>query len=63
MTQEEKKKLLNALKLIREECTKYENESCNNCPLCSDEGCNLRNRPREWRLITEKDKIWRAFNY
>lgn len=61
MTQEEKKKLLNALKVIREECSKHKEESCLGCPLCTDTGCNLNKPPREWQLVTEKKSVWRAF--
>ena len=42
MTTEEKKKLLNALKLIREECGSFEGKNCEDCPLCTDEGCKLK---------------------
>ncbi len=62
MTTEEKKKLLNALKLIREECGNFEGKNCEDCPLCTDEGCKLKiETPRKWVLSNERKDIWRAF--
>ena len=59
MSQEEKKILLNALKVIRTECKKHEN--CHDCPLCSDEGCKLKiDGPKNWVLANEKTQ-WKAF--
>lgn len=61
MTTEEKKKLLNALKVLREECNKHV-EACYRCPLRSANGCNLRTqRPDTRHLSNEKEDIWRAF--
>lgn len=55
MTQDEKKKLLNALKIIREECSKHKGKSCEECSLCTDEGCKLKiDAPRDWLLSNEK---------
>lgn len=63
MTQDEKKKLLNALKIIREECSKHKGKSCEECSLCTDEGCKLKiDAPRDWLLSNEKKDIWRAFS-
>lgn len=63
MTNEEKKELLNALKVVRNECKKHMDEKCNNCCLCTDEGCKLKiDAPRDWCLSNEKKDIWRAFN-
>ena len=63
MTNEEKKELLNALKVVRNECKKHVNEKCNDCCLCTDEGCKLKiDAPRDWCLSNEKKDIWRAFN-
>lgn len=63
MTQDEKKKLLNALKIIREECSKHKGKSCEECALCTDEGCKLKiDAPRDWLLSNEKKDIWRAFS-
>ena len=59
MNQEEKKTLLNALKVIRTECKKH--ESCGDCPLCTDEGCKLKmDAPKDWVLSNEKTQ-WKAF--
>ncbi len=63
MTNEEKKELLHALKVVRNECKKHMNEKCNDCCLCTDEGCKLKiDAPRNWCLSNEKKDIWRAFN-
>lgn len=63
MTNEEKKELLYALKVVRNECKKHIDEKCNNCCLCTDEGCKLKiDAPRDWCLANEKKDIWRAFN-
>lgn len=63
MTQDEKKKLLNALKIIREECNKHKGKSCEECSLCTDEGCKLKiDASRDWLLSNEKKDIWRAFS-
>lgn len=61
MTASEKKQLLNALEIIREECGKHKGETCAECPLCTDRGCNLNTPPRDWHFVTEKEAIWRAF--
>lgn len=61
MTTEDKKKLLSALKVLREECNKHE-ENCYKCPLRVDHGCNLSTqRPDKWNLSNENEDIWRAF--
>lgn len=63
MTTEEKKKILNALKVVREECTKHDSDGCLECPLCTDEGCQLKIiSPRNWHLANEKKNVWRAFS-
>lgn len=61
MTTDDKKKLLSALKVLREECNKHEKETCYECPLCTDYGCNLHTPPKNWHLSNEKKDIWRAF--
>ena len=63
MDSAEKKKLLDALKVIRSECSKHngEGKSCMDCPMCSDEGCVLMiKHPNNWILSNERT-TWRAF--
>lgn len=58
---ESNQELLWALKIIRGECRKQ--KDCLECPLCDEiRGCNLMNEhPKDWKLISERAEIWRAF--
>lgn len=52
MTYEEKKKLIEAAKVIQEHCTKRSKTACGDCPFL-DCGCSLNaNYPTYWRVPT-----------
>ena len=60
MMEIDQKKVLEALKLIRDICDKHE---CHNCPLGNEAAnCKIREKePSAWCLTHETSLIWRAF--
>lgn len=61
-----KEEIINALKVIKEECRSH--EECKKCPFCDDSIetptiCMLDRRyaPGEWELNDIKPETWRAF--
>ena len=59
-----KEEILNALQIIKDECTDVD---CAKCPLGvrvkNSYGCMLKmdENPDAWRIKNEKDSVWRAF--
>lgn len=59
-----KEEILNALRIIQDECTDV---SCDNCPFGvrtkNAYGCMFKTdeMPDEWRIKSEKESAWRAF--
>ena len=59
-----KEEILNALQIIKDECTDV---SCNDCPfgvrIKNSYGCmfNTDEAPEYWRIKSEKEPLWRAF--
>lgn len=56
----DKKKILDALKLIRQECANA--KDCKECPFCVPRGCRfkLEGTPESWELIDDESQ-WCAF--
>lgn len=54
-----KEKIINALKVIKEECL---GTGCEDCPFGSNAGdCRLRARsPERWEIADEPPETWRA---
>lgn len=53
MTYEEKKKLIEAAKVIQEHCIKRSKTACGDCPFLDDCGCSLNaNYPTYWSVPT-----------
>ena len=59
-TAADKKKILDALKLIRQECANA--KDCKECPFCVPRGCRfkLEGNPDKWELIDDESS-WCAF--
>lgn len=59
-----KKEILDALKIIKEEC---EGDECNTCPFgrkksnLTYECVLLHTLPEEWDIADDEPEIWRAF--
>ena len=55
-----KKEILDALKVIKEECAFA--DDCPLCPFRRGEGCAiLGGNPEDWTLAKEEPEAWRAF--
>lgn len=59
-----KEEILNALQIIKDECTDV---ACKECPFGvlnkNSYGCIFKTdeMPEEWRIKREKESVWRAF--
>ena len=55
-----KQEILNALQIIKDECTCAE---CYNCPFrYNGEECAIKDYPPvDWQIKKEKESVWRAF--
>lgn len=55
-----KKEILDALKLIKDECEST--ATCRACPFRDEPGCAIRGaNPHDWDLDDEDPETWRAF--
>ena len=55
-----KEEIINALKVIEEECL-YQGNSCSECPFFVDDHCEIIRRPCNWTLNNPEPETWRAF--
>lgn len=55
-----KEEILNALQIIKDECTSTE---CQKCPFgYNGGGCAIQDYPpADWQIKKEKESVWRAF--
>ena len=51
-----KDEIINALKVIKEECGR-----CCSCPFCLDGACMIIRKPCDWDIADPEPEIWRAF--
>ena len=51
-----KDEIINALKVIKEECGR-----CCSCPFCLDGACMIIRKPSDWDIADPEPEIWRAF--
>lgn len=56
-----KEEILNALKIIKDECKDID---CEDCPFLNDENnvcCIQDDPPSSWKIKVETEQTWRAF--